>query len=55
MNDYRDDFLIIQNRPDRWAPIVMTREPKLVKVGTWFFGLFSVWKLAFGPWKGRDI
>lgn len=51
MNDYRDEFLIIQNVPDQWNPIVKHRVPKLVKTGTWFFGLLNTYEIQFSEWK----
>lgn len=54
MNDYRDDFLQIQNKPDKWSPVIRHRKAKLVKVGTWLFGLLPVYEIRYTEWEEND-
>ena len=49
--EFKDDFFIIQNMPDRYKPIVKHRELKMIKTGTCFFGLLNTYKLTYTDWK----
>ena len=53
MNDFRDDFLQIQNVPDQWLPKIKTRKIEQIKIGTWFFGLLPVYELRFTQWEEK--
>ena len=51
MNDYRDEFMQIQNRLDRWKPTVRHRKLRMVITGTWFFGLLNKYALVYTDWE----
>ena len=51
MNDYRDNFMQIQNRPDQWKPTVRHRKLRMVKTGTWFFGLLNTYAFVYTDWE----
>lgn len=51
MNNYESDTLRIINKPDQYKPDIWTRQLERVKVGTWFFGLFSVYEYRFTEWE----
>lgn len=51
MNDYEDEFLRIRNRLDQYKPEVWHRNLEMVKVGTWFFGLLSIYELRPTAWE----
>lgn len=51
MNDYRDEFMQIQNRPDQWKLTVRHRKLRMVKTGTWFFGLLNTYALVYTDWE----
>ena len=51
MNNYESDTLRIINKPDKFIPEIWTRQLERVKIGTWFFGLLSVYEYRFTEWK----
>lgn len=51
MNDKDDEFLQIRYKLDQWKPVVKHRELRMVKTGTWFFGLLSTYRLEYTEWE----
>lgn len=49
-----DQFYQATYQPDSWQPKSRHRELKLVKTGTWFFGLFSTYKMKYTDWVEDD-
>jgi hypothetical protein len=51
MNDLpNDDFLQVRYNPDRWQPTIRSRQLRMVKTGTWLFGLLNTYKLVYTDW-----
>lgn len=36
---------------DRWLPERRHRKLRMIKTGTWFFGLFNTYKLEYTEWE----
>ena len=51
MTNFQDDFLRVRNRPDQYAPEVEHRNLERVQVGTWFFGLLSIYEYRYTKWE----
>lgn len=51
MTDYDDEFMQVRNVPDRWRPIIRHRKLRMVKTGTWFFGLLNAYRLEYAEWE----
>jgi hypothetical protein len=45
-----DEFLQIRYSFDKWKPSVRSRELKMVKTGTWLFGLLGTYRLVYTAW-----
>ena len=45
-----DEFLKVRYNFNTWRPTVRSRRLKMVKTGTWFFGLLNTYKLVYTDW-----
>ena len=45
-----DEFLKVRYNLDTWKPTVRSRKLKMVKTGTWMFGLLGSYKLVYTEW-----
>ena len=45
-----DEFLQAQYVPDQWRPRVRSRQLRMVKTGTWLFGLLGTYKMVYTDW-----
>jgi len=45
-----DEFLKVRYNFNTWKPTVRYRQPKMVKTGTWLFGLLGTYKLVYTDW-----
>jgi len=45
-----DEFLKVRYNLDTWKPTVRSRRLKMVKTGTWLFGLLGTYKLVYTDW-----
>ena len=45
-----DEFLKARYNCDTWKPTVRSRRLKMVKTGTWMFGLLNRYKLVYTDW-----
>ena len=45
-----DEFLKVRYNLDTWKPTVRYRQLKMVKTGTWLFGLLGTYKLVYTDW-----
>jgi len=52
LTNFQDNFIRIRNRPDQYMPEVEHRELKRIKVGTWLFGLLSIYRYELTDWQG---
>ena len=46
-----DEFYQVRQRPDRWVPERRYRKLRMIKTGTWFFGLFNTYRLEYTDWE----
>jgi len=44
------EFLKVRYNFNTWKPTVRYRQPKMVKTGTWLFGLLGTYKLVYTDW-----
>ena len=45
-----DEFLKARYNLDTWRPSVRSRQLKMIKTGTWLFGLLGTYKLVYTDW-----
>ena len=45
-----DKLLKVRYSVDKWKPTVRHRRLKIVKTGTWLFGLLNTYKLVYTDW-----
>ena len=45
-----DEFLKARYNFDTWKPTVRSRQLKMIKTGTWMFGLLNSYKLVYTDW-----
>jgi hypothetical protein len=45
-----DEFLKVRYNLDTWKPAVRSRQLKMVKTGSWLFGLLGTYKLVYTDW-----
>ena len=45
-----DEFLKVRYKIDTWQPTVRSRRLRMVRTGTWFFGLLGTYRLAYTDW-----
>ena len=45
-----DEFLQVRYSLDKWKPTVRSRELRMVKTGTWLFGLLNTYQLVYTDW-----
>ena len=45
-----DDFLKVRYNFNAWKPTVLSRRLKMVKTGTWMFGLLNTYKIVYTEW-----
>ena len=45
-----DEFLQVRYTPDKFKPTVRYRQLKMIKTGTWLFGLLNTYKLVYTDW-----
>ena len=45
-----DEFLKVRYNFNTWKPTVRHRNLKMVKTGTWLFGLLGTYKLVYTEW-----
>jgi hypothetical protein len=45
-----DEFYQVRYSFNKWKPTVKSRELKMIKIGTWFFGLLGIYKLIYTDW-----
>ena len=49
--DYpNDEFLQVRYRFDQFKPTVRSRQLKMVRTGSWLFGLLGTYKLVYTDW-----
>jgi hypothetical protein len=46
-----DEFLQVRYRADQWKPTIRHRKLRLIKTGTWFFGLFNTYRMEYTEWE----
>ena len=46
-----DEFLKAKYNIDTWRPTVRSRQLKMVKTGTWLFGLLGTYRLVYTDWR----
>ena len=54
LTNFQDDFLRIRNRPDQFLPEIEHRQIVRIKVGSWFFGLFSIYEYRYTEWEKEN-
>ena len=45
-----DEFLKVRYNINTWKPTVRSRKLKMVKTGTWMFGLLNTYKIVYTEW-----
>ena len=45
-----DEFLQARYTFDKWKPTVRSRKLRMVKTGSWLFGLLGTYKLVYTDW-----
>ena len=45
-----DEFLKVRYNFNTWKPTVRSRQLKMVKTGSWLFGLLSTYRLVYTEW-----
>ena len=45
-----DEFLKVRYNIDTWRPTVRSRQLRMVRTGTWLFGLLGTYKLVYTDW-----
>jgi hypothetical protein len=45
-----DEFLKVRYNFNTWRPTVLSRRLKMVKTGTWMFGLLGTYRLVYTEW-----
>lgn len=45
-----DEFLKVRYNLDTWKPTARYRQLKMVKTGTWLFGLLGTYRLVYTEW-----
>ena len=45
-----DEFLEARYNLDTWRPTVRSRQLRMVKTGTWLFGLLGTYRLVYTDW-----
>jgi hypothetical protein len=45
-----DEYLKAKYNLDTWRPIVRSRQLRMVRTGTWLFGLLGTYKLVYTDW-----
>jgi hypothetical protein len=45
-----DEFLKVQYNLDTWRPTVRSRQLRMVRTGTWLFGLLGTYRLTYTEW-----
>lgn len=48
--NYDNDFYQVRYRFDAWNPEVRHRKLRMVKTGTWFFGLLNTYRIEYTEW-----
>jgi hypothetical protein len=45
-----DEFLKVRYNFDTWKPTIHSRQLKMIKTGTWLFGLLGTYRLVYTDW-----
>ena len=47
----QDKFYQVRHRPDQWKPERRARKLRMVKTGTWLFGLLNTYRFEYTDWE----
>jgi hypothetical protein len=45
-----DEYLKVRYNIDTWRPTVRSRQLRMIRTGSWFFGLLGTYRLVYTEW-----